>query len=144
VNAAPSGSPAPSGASDETPACPATNQSSDSLDESLDYLYGLKDLRQGGLTGNGGRVGLLEVDTYSPRAMELYSKCFGVTPPPVELVSANARAEQLRPTNAESFLDLVALSSAEPGLSKATLNQFDGHFSLVCPLARVFDLQLDS
>lgn len=130
-----------SSAASGTPPCPPKNQSRANLTSVLGDLYGITDLRRAGLTGEGVRVGLLEVDTYSAHAMKLYSQCYGVPSPPVDVVSANATAEQLRPTSEETSLDLVALSWAAPGLSQATLIQFDGHSSLIFPLARVMSLQ---
>ena len=127
---------------DDEPPCPVSAGSGPALSSTLGPLYGLTSLRNAGLTGKDVRVGLLEIDTFSKRALNLTAKCYGRKRQKVNLVSSNATKEQLNPTNQESSLDLVALGLAAPSLSDVTVIQFDGRSSIVFPLATVMDLQV--
>ncbi len=131
-----------SDSSDETPPCPVSSESGPSLSSTLGPLYGLTPLRAAGMTGEGVRVGLLEIDTFSKQAIKLTSKCYRVKLPKVDVVSSNVTRSQLNPTNQESSLDVVALGLAASELSGATIIQFDGRSSIVFPLATAMNLQV--
>lgn len=126
---------------DREPVCPDVPAIDHGIPESLGRLYGLNTFAKQGITGAGVRVGLLEIDTYSPKAVKLFEKCFEYELPPVNVVASNATREQLRQSNDEVSLDLVALGLVAPGLKEIDIIEFDGDSSVVFPLSTVMDRQ---
>ncbi len=109
----------------------------------IDQMYGLGPYYQAGLTGKGVRVGMLSIEQYSPRALELYERCFNRTLPPVQTTQVNAPAERLDAGNIETSMDLIFMGIFAPGVDAVDVYQFDKMTSTIFPLADVLKAQGD-
>ena len=105
------------------PDCP-DGESAASNQKEVAELYGLKPLYDDGLTGKGVRVGMLEIDVYSKKAIDLYTRCLDQSMPDIEVTSVNASAKQLLQTNTETSLDIISLGLVAPGLTEAQVIHF--------------------
>jgi kumamolisin len=76
--------------------------------------YGLDQLHQGGLTGAGVRVALIEIDGFKYSDIQTFAQCFGLAIPQLEAFGVGVK-HPLAP-GGESTLDLEALDAAAPGL----------------------------
>lgn len=76
--------------------------------------YGYAPLQSAGLTGQGERVALIEIDGYRYSDLTSFASCFGLPIPAVSGFGVNLR-RPLAP-GGESTLDLEILDAAAPGL----------------------------
>jgi subtilase family serine protease len=76
--------------------------------------YGLAALQASGITGQGERVALIEIDGFKSSDLSSFADCFGLHVPPVNAFGVGVK-HPLAP-GGESTLDLEVLSAAAPGL----------------------------
>lgn len=76
--------------------------------------YGHADLHEGGLTGKGVRVGVVEIDGYSRTDVDTFTACFGIKTPPINRRTVGIDGPL--PPGVETPLDLQVLSAAAPGV----------------------------
>ena len=129
-------------ASAADPPCPS-NERGLQARAVIDQMYGLDPYYRSGLTGKGVRVGMLSIEQYSPRALELYERCFNRTLPPVETTQVNAPVERLDAGNIETSMDLIFMGIFAPGIDAVDVYQFDKMTSTIFPLADVLAAQGD-
>lgn len=135
---------APANTTDEAdPPCPSPERGLQAR-AVIDDLYGLDPYYQASLTGEGVRVGMLSIEQHSPRALELFERCFDRKLPPVELTEVNAPANLLSGGNVETSMDLIFMGIIAPGIDTVEVFQFDRITSMVFPLADVLTAQNDS
>jgi len=114
-------------------ACPTTNVTLEPIRE----YYHLDTLAAAGADGDGIRVGLLQIDQTSQRALDVARTCFQVDIPPVDTVAVDRSDPRVfGPTAEESTLDIVAASLIAPHLEGITTYQFNPYSSIVFPLAK--------
>jgi subtilase family serine protease len=77
------------------------------------YNYG--PLRSAGLSGQGQRVALIEVDGFKYSDVQAFARCFGLGIPAVNTYGVGI--SRLLPPGGEATLDLEVLDAAAPGLS---------------------------
>lgn len=125
--------PAPTPPAPNDVACPTTNATLEPIRE----YYHLNALAAAGADGAGVRIGLLQIDQTSQRALDVARTCFQVDIPPVDTVAVDRSDPRVfGPTAEESTLDIVAASLIAPHLEGITTYQFNPYASIVFPLAR--------
>lgn len=118
------------------PACPPTT----GLGDSLKGAYGMGELAAAGNTGQGVRIGMLEVAPTSQQALSLYGSCFKATIAPVTVhMIDNSPASVFGDVAQESTLDIVAASLMAPGLAGIDVYQFNPYAPLVFPFAAALE-----
>src|SRR5689334_8414317 len=83
--------------------------------------YGYNGLRGGGLSGQGQRVALIEVDGYKYSDLEAFASCFHLPIPALNTFGVGI-SKLLKP-GGEATLDLEVLDAAAPGLT--SINVFE-------------------
>ncbi len=76
--------------------------------------YQYNPLHAGGLTGQGERVALIEIDGFKHSDISTFAKCFGLRVPAITSFGVGLK-KSLKP-GGESTLDLEVLAAAAPGL----------------------------
>jgi subtilase family serine protease len=89
--------------------------------------YGYDGLRSAGLTGQGERVALLEVDGYKYSDLAAFAGCFGLPIPAIKTFGVGI--SKLLAPGGESTLDLEVLDAAAPGLSSINVFETKGSAS---------------
>lgn len=140
----PAGSTAPTAPATppEDPPCPS-NERGLQARAAIDELYGLGAYDRAGLTGAGIRVGILSTEHYSPRALQLYERCFDRDLPPVQAIEVDNAADRLDSGNIETSMDLAFMGAIAPGIETIDVFQFDKMTSMIFPLAAVEESRLD-
>ena len=77
--------------------------------------YGYGPLRSAGLTGQGQRVALIEVDGFKYSDVQAFARCFGIGIPAINTYGVGI--SRLLPPGGEATLDLEVLDAAAPGLA---------------------------
>ena len=108
------------------PACPP-EMGNEGVRERIADLYGLVPLDKEGLTGAGVKVGLLDIDTFSQQATDLFAKCAGLPNPKVNVIKVDATESQLKESTTESSIDVAAVSLLAPGLTEIDMFQLGTH-----------------
>jgi kumamolisin len=78
--------------------------------------YGYEPLRQGGITGQGERVALIEIDGFRYSDLKAFASCYGLRVPKIRAYGVGLK-RPLAP-GGESTLDLEVLDAAAPGLKE--------------------------
>lgn len=83
--------------------------------------YEVEQLRGRGLTGDGQRLALIEIDGYLESDLAAAASCFGYTAPPLRRVLVGL--EQPLEPGGETTLDLQVISATAPGLDEIEIYQ---------------------
>ncbi|MBV8989756.1 MAG: S8/S53 family peptidase [Solirubrobacterales bacterium] len=78
--------------------------------------YGYDPLHSAGITGQGERVALIEVDGFKTSDVDGFAHCFGLHVPPIDSFPVGVRRRP--PPGGESTLDLEVLDAAATGLRR--------------------------
>lgn len=78
--------------------------------------YGLSPLHAAGVSGQGERVALVEIDGFNIADVTTFAQCFGSSRPTITTVGVGSVTRPLAP-GAEATLDLEVLEAAAPGLN---------------------------
>jgi kumamolisin len=85
--------------------------------------YAVRQLHSRGLTGDGQRLALIEIDGYLESDLAAAATCFGYTAPPLRRVLVGL--EQPLDPGGETTLDLQVISATAPGLDEIQIYQGD-------------------
>jgi len=85
--------------------------------------YGFGPLHSAGITGQGERVALIEIDGFRKRDVAAFASCFGLRLPTIEAFGVGV-SRPLAP-GGEATLDLEALNAAAPGLR--SIDVYESH-----------------
>lgn len=85
--------------------------------------YAVEQLHRRGLTGDGQRLALIEIDGYLESDLTGAATCFGYTAPPLRRVLVGL--EQALEPGGETTLDLQVIAATAPGLDEIQIYQGD-------------------
>ncbi|NQU37951.1 MAG: S8 family serine peptidase [Actinobacteria bacterium] len=106
----------------------------------MNAFYGLVPLEGPGKGGAGVRIAMLEIDQYSPRALEIYSTCNQTQIAPVKNQKIDDSPESVFGQVAEeSTLDIIAASQLAPQLAGIDTYQFNPFSPILFPLVAAID-----
>ncbi len=79
--------------------------------------YGHAAMHRRGLHGEGQTVALVEVGGFRRADIDAFAECFGVEPPPIQVIPVQPLSEPL-PGGSETTLDLEMLTVGAPGVER--------------------------
>jgi kumamolisin len=95
-------------------ACPAAVASGGFTPNQYLSAYGFDPLHNAGVTGQGERVALIEIDGFKRSDISRFARCVGLRVPPIHAFGIGVR--RALPPGGETTLDLEVLTAAAPGL----------------------------
>jgi kumamolisin len=118
-------------------ACPEAVASGGFTPNQYLSAYGFDPLRSAGVTGQGERVALIEIDGFKRSDISRFARCIGVRAPPIHAFGVGVRGAL--PPGGETTLDLEVLTAAAPGLRAIDVYQsaplaVDALYAMIAPL----------
>ncbi len=102
-------------------ACPAAVATGGFTPNQYLTAYGFDPLHNAGITGQGERVALIEIDGFKHSDITNFARCFGLRVPPIRAFGIGVR--KALPPGGETTLDLEVLTAAAPGLKAIDVYQ---------------------